>query len=149
MTWQSHVQALVGIICTAVAACSVGPAYHRPDIAPPTQWHEAPDAAAGSPAAGSPWPEAGWGHGFGSSQLDELIAEAERNNDDLAGAIARVREADAQLRIAGAPLLPSLDLGATAARERAQVSGGGGPRVFNAFSPLLTASYELDFWGKN
>jgi multidrug efflux system outer membrane protein len=66
----------------------------------------------------------------------------------LAGAVARVREADAQARIAGAPLLPSLDLGATATRERAQVSGAG-PRVFNAFSPLLSASYELDFWGKN
>src|ERR1700722_13101525 len=152
MIRQSRVQALGGLLCTAIAACSVGPTYHRPDIAPPTQWHEAPDAAAGSPAAGSPaaaspWPEAGWWHGFGSAQLDELIAEAERNNDDLAGAVARVREADAQARIAGAPLLPSLDLGATATRERAQVSGAG-PRVFNAFSPLLSASYELDFWGK-
>jgi NodT family efflux transporter outer membrane factor (OMF) lipoprotein len=77
-----------------------------------------------------------------------LIAEAERNNDDLAGAIARVQEADAQARIAGAALLPSLDLGATATRERAQVTGMG-PQVFNVFNPELSASYELDFWGKN
>jgi multidrug efflux system outer membrane protein len=148
MTWQSRVQALIGIICTAVAGCSVGPAYHRPDIAPPTQWHEAPDAAAGSPGAASPWPEAGWWHGFGSPQLDELIAQAERNNDDLAGAIARVREADAQVRIAGAPLFPTLDLGADATRERTLVTGNG-PRVGNVFNPQITASYELDFWGKN
>jgi NodT family efflux transporter outer membrane factor (OMF) lipoprotein len=94
------------------------------------------------------WPAADWWQGFNSPQLDELIAAAERSNDDLAAAIARVQEADAQVRIAGAPLLPSLDLGATAARERAQVSGLG-PRVFNAFSPELSASYELDFWGKN
>jgi NodT family efflux transporter outer membrane factor (OMF) lipoprotein len=151
MTRQSRVHALGGLICTMVAACSVGPTYHRPDIAPPTQWHEGPDATAGSPAAAaSPWPEAGWWHGFGSPQLDELIAEAERNNDDLAGAIARVREADAQVRIAGAPLFPTLDLGADATRERTVVPGGaGGPRLTNIFNPQITASYELDFWGKN
>jgi multidrug efflux system outer membrane protein len=153
MTRQSRVQALGGLICTVVAACSVGPTYHRPDIAPPTQWHEGQDATAGSPAAGSPaaaspWPEAGWWHGFGSPQLDDLIAEAERNNDDLAGAIARVREADAQVRIAGAPLFPTLDLGADATRERTAVPGSG-PRITNIFNPQITASYELDFWGKN
>src|SRR6266851_4798474 len=128
MTRQSRVQALGGILCTVIAACSVGPTYHRPDVAPPTQWREGADAAAGSPAAASPWPEAGWWHGFGSSQLDELIAEAERSNDDLAGAIARVREADAQVRIAGAPLFPTLDLGADATRERTAVPGSG-PRM--------------------
>ena len=62
--------------------------------------------------------------------------------------MARVQEADAQLRIAGAPLLPSLDLGATATRERTSVPGQG-MGVFNVFNPVLTASYELDFWGKN
>jgi NodT family efflux transporter outer membrane factor (OMF) lipoprotein len=62
--------------------------------------------------------------------------------------MARVQEADAQVRIAGAPLLPSVDVGADATRERAQVTGEG-PRVFNVFNPQITASYELDFWGKN
>jgi multidrug efflux system outer membrane protein len=94
------------------------------------------------------WPDRQWWHGFGSSELDELIAEAERSNDDLAGAMARVQEADAQARIAGAPLLPSVDFGADGTRERAQVTGGG-PRVYNIFNPQITASYELDFWGKN
>jgi NodT family efflux transporter outer membrane factor (OMF) lipoprotein len=94
------------------------------------------------------WPEASWWHGFGSAQLDELIAEAERSNDDLQGAVARIEEADAQARIAGAPLFPALDLGANALRQRAQVSGAG-PQVYNQFNPQFAASYELDFWGKN
>jgi NodT family efflux transporter outer membrane factor (OMF) lipoprotein len=143
MTRQSRALALGGLLCIATAACSVGPTYHRPDIAPPTHWREGPQAA-----GASPWPEAGWWHGFGSSQLDELIGEAEHNNDDLAGAIARVQEADAQVRIAGAPLFPTLDLGADATRERTVVAGGG-PRLANIFYPQITASYELDFWGKN
>jgi outer membrane protein, multidrug efflux system len=39
-------------------------------------------------------------------------------------------------------------LGADATRQRAQVTGLG-PQTFNSFNPELTASYELDFWGKN
>jgi multidrug efflux system outer membrane protein len=126
-----------------LTACSVGPAYKRPDIPPPAQWREiAPDDAAAI------WPSADWWHGFGSQTLDDLIAEAQRSNDDLAAAVARVEEADAQARIAGAALLPSVDLGADASRQRAQVTGMG-PETFNSFSPVLSASYELDFWGKN
>ncbi|MGC1522276.1 MAG: efflux transporter outer membrane subunit [Steroidobacteraceae bacterium] len=144
MKWQPFALGVLGSAGALLAGCSVGPAYHRPDIAPPPQWHE----TAGGGASAILWPPADWWHGFGSPKLDELIAEAERNNDDLAGAIARVQEADAQARIAGAALLPSLDLGATATRERAQVTGLG-PRVFNSFNPELSASYEFDFWGKN
>lgn len=128
--------------------CSVGPAYKRPDIAQPSQWHETAGGGPGAAAPSTVWPAADWWHGFGSAKLDELIAEAQRSNDDLAGAIARVQEADAQTRIAGAALLPSLDLGADASRQRAQISGEG-PKVFNTFNPELSAAYELDFWGKN
>jgi multidrug efflux system outer membrane protein len=142
---NSYLSARVVCACAllALGACSVGPAYKRPDIPPPAVWREAPpnDAAA-------IWPSADWWHGFGSQTLDDLIAEAQRSNDDLAVAIARVEEADAQARIAGAALLPSVDLGADATRQRAQVSGVG-PETFNSFSPVLSASYELDFWGKN
>jgi multidrug efflux system outer membrane protein len=148
MQWQPGL-AVLGCVCALIGACSVGPTYQRPQVALPSQWHESTGSGAdGTAAASSVWPAADWWHGFGSAQLDDLIAEAERSNDDLAGAIARVREADAQVRIAGAPLLPSLDAGATASRERAQVTGAG-PKVFNVFNPALSASYELDFWGKN
>jgi multidrug efflux system outer membrane protein len=147
MKWQPSGPALLGgVVCALLTGCSVGPTYKRPDIALPTQWHE----TGGDGASGSVWPAAEWWQGFGSAKLDELIAAAERNNDDLAAAIARVQEADAQARIAGAALLPSADLGASATRERAKGnSGSGGAQVFNVFSPVLSASYELDFWGKN
>jgi len=147
MKWQPSGPALLGgVVCALLTGCSVGPTYKRPDIALPTQWHE----TGGDGASGSVWPAAEWWQGFGSAKLDELIAAAERNNDDLAAAIARVQEADAQARIAGAALLPSVDLGASATRERTKSnSGSGGAQVFNVFSPVLSASYELDFWGKN
>lgn len=149
MKWQPSGLAPFSCVCALLCGCTLGPAYKRPDVALPAQWHEsAGDGTQGGDASASVWPAADWWHGFGSAKLDELIAEAERSNDDLAGAIARVEEADAQARIAGAALLPSLDLGATAARERAPAAGSG-PRVSNTFNPELSASYELDFWGKN
>jgi NodT family efflux transporter outer membrane factor (OMF) lipoprotein len=139
--------ALAALAACSLAACRVGPTYQRPEFAAPAQapaqWRDTFD----NPAA-AVWPSADWWHGFGSERLDALIAQAQRSNDDLAAAIARIEEADAQARIAGAPLLPSLDLGANATRQRAQVTGIG-PETFNSFNPELTASYELDFWGKN
>jgi NodT family efflux transporter outer membrane factor (OMF) lipoprotein len=123
-------------------------------MALPQQWN-APVPGSSSPASEAAvedqagvWPAADWWHDFGSPRLDELIARAQQSNDDLAAAIARVQEADAQLRIAGAPLFPSIDAGATATRERTTVSGHN-LGEFDIFYPVLTASYELDFWGKN
>jgi outer membrane protein, multidrug efflux system len=141
---------LCGLLYAALAACSVGTPYRKPQIPLPAQWNAPADSSTNSATDTRPsvWPASDWWHGFGSARLDDLIGQAERSNDDLAAAIARVQEADAQLRIAGAPLLPSLDLGATATRERASQEGTG-IGVFNVFNPELTASYEIDFWGKN
>jgi NodT family efflux transporter outer membrane factor (OMF) lipoprotein len=141
MQWLSRTGLWWGLMCAPIAACSVGTPYRRPAIPLPIEWN----APASETAV---WPQSDWWHGFGSARLDELIAEAQRGNDDLAAAVARVQEADAQLRIAGAPLLPTVDLGATATRERSSLSGEG-LNTFNVFNPVLTASYELDFWGKN
>jgi len=146
MKWQPSALALVGCAGTLLIGCSVGPTYKRPDIPPPAQWHET--AGDANTAKSSAWPDAEWWHGFGSTTLDELIAEAERSNDDLAGAIARVEEANQQARIAGAALLPSLDAGMNFSRQREFITGQGN-KLFNEFNPELTASYELDFWGKN
>jgi multidrug efflux system outer membrane protein len=152
MKWQPCARVLCGLTCAALAGCGVGTAYQRPDIALPHDWHEAAPAATSSngtdAASAAVWPAADWWHGFGSARLDELIGEAEHSNDDLAGAIARVQEADAQLRIAGAPLLPSVDFSGTATRERANTTGTG-ITLSNAFNPELSATYELDFWDKN
>ena len=94
------------------------------------------------------WPTSDWWRGFGSDDLNSFIAQAQLTNDDLRAAIARVREADAQRRIARAPLLPAIGAQADAIRSRAPVSGGGFA-TGSDFRPFITASYELDFWGKN
>jgi outer membrane protein, multidrug efflux system len=131
-------------LALSLGACSVEPAYHHPTVATPVTWQNVPPAG-----VSADWPAADWWHSFGSAQLDDYIARAQSANDDIAAAIARVREADAQARIAGAALLPTLDAGASASRQRELIPTGGPPVTYSEYTPALTASYELDFWGKN
>ena len=58
--------------------------------------------------------------------------------------MARIEQADASTRIAGAPLLPALDFDGSATRS----GTGTGPGV-STYRAVLNASYELDLWGKN
>jgi len=129
----------------ALAACSLGPAYRRPAIAPPPAWR----TPGGSAPTARTWPSADWWRGFQSAELDRLVAAGVQANDDLAAAIARVREADAQVRVSSAPLLPSLDADLGGARQRMISPLGGGALLYDQFSAGLSAAYELDFWGKN
>lgn len=146
---------LIALLTLAVAACSLGPAYRRPSIAAPQAWQtqttRAGSAAASNTAAdtstAASWPSANWWEGFHSLELEGLIAAGQHANDDLAAAIARVREADAQVRVASAPLLPSLDASGSGSRQA--IVSPFGSLVYNQFTAELSAAYELDFWGKN
>src|ERR1035437_2927470 len=61
-------------------------------------------------------PPLDWWRCFRSRELTEIIEEARSTNLDIAAAVARIVQADAQSRIAGAPLLPSIGLNGNAAR---------------------------------
>ena len=95
---------LLAALPIVVAGCSVGPAYKHPDTPTPRSWSSA------APPGGT-LPSADWWKSFGSQQLNSLIERAQQHNYDLAAAAARIEEADAQAREAGAPLLPSLGFG--------------------------------------
>ncbi len=131
------------LLALALSSCSLGPRYRRPDVAPPDHWLTASEPAA------QQWPGSGWWRGFGSPDLDGFIAEAQRANDDLRVAVARVQQADAQVRIAGAPLFPALAVSAQATRARAPVPPSGAYMTGSTFNPALAASYQLDFFGRN
>jgi multidrug efflux system outer membrane protein len=116
-------------------------------IAVPDAYREAaprhPDAAL---------PSVVWWRGFGSKELTDLIEESLTSNFDVAAAVARIVQADANARVAGAALLPVVNLNGSAQRSRASQTigtgtGGGGDRVL--YTASLQASYEIDFWGKN
>ena len=98
-------------------------------------------------------PTLDWWRGFRSPELTQLMEEAQTVNLDIAAATARFIQADAQARIAGAPLLPSLNFNGQETYSRTSGSSAsgltnGGREVVN-YQASLSASYELDFWGKN
>lgn len=92
-----------------------------------------------------------WWEAFGSEELNGLIAEALSANFDIRTAWARLNQADAALRQAGANLGPSVSAEAGAARQRIRTDADNTParqRNSRSFSAGLTAAYELDFWGR-
>jgi len=101
-------------------------------------------------------PKLDWWRGFRSRELVSLIEAAQAHNFDIAIAVAQIQQADAQVRIAGAPLFPLIDFNASASVTKPSTatggsgsSGGGGGGVNRLYATSLSASYILDFWGKN
>jgi NodT family efflux transporter outer membrane factor (OMF) lipoprotein len=126
-----------------LSGCAVGPDYRHPVVALPAGWREA-DAT-----GHAVWPAEDWWRGFGSPQLNDYIAKAEAQNFNIAAAVARVREADAQARIAGAVLLPSVTATGSGGPQRTILVNSSRPLNYHQFNLGVDASYELDFWGKN
>lgn len=101
-------------------------------------------------AVPAPTPDIAWWHAFGSGEFDRLMQAAMARNLDIAAAMARLRQADAQVRIVGTALLPVVDADASLSRSRA--ASRTGDRVgegHDSYTGALRASYEIDFWGRN
>jgi NodT family efflux transporter outer membrane factor (OMF) lipoprotein len=93
------------------------------------------------------WPDRDWWTRYGDPQLSTLMAQAQAGNLDLAQASARLRQADAKARQAGAALLPTLGADGNISSQYGQ--SGSQWLHETDYSTNLSASYELDFWGKN
>lgn len=143
-----RVASALAMLGPGLSGCILG--SERPDLNLdiPATYREAPR---GQPDAAVPAVD--WWRGFHSSELTSLMQAAQIYNLDIAVAVAQIVQADAQVGISGAPLLPSVTGTGTAERIRsaASSSGGGsfGPTTTSQFNLGLTASYMIDFWGKN
>lgn len=109
-------------------------------MAAPQRWSTATGA--------SDWPAAEWWQSYQTPALETLLARARAGNLDLARSATQILQADAQLRQAGASLLPQVGASASTSRSGSQASGGTGVSG-NSVGAGLNASYELDFWGRN
>jgi multidrug efflux system outer membrane protein len=127
-----------------LAGCfAVGPDYHRPQVDLPNRWPE------GKSAESVPLQ---WWRGYHDPVLDAMVDEALAHNADLATAIARVDEARADLGIVRADQYPGVTAGVGASRTKISENSatffpGLEPR-YNDVLASLTATWELDFWGK-
>ncbi len=138
-----------------LSACAVGPNYTPPDPPQARSFLNAP--AAGERVAQRPAPELQtWWTGFGDPELSSLVARALNQNLDLAQAEARVLQARAQARSAGAALLPSGEAKGQAEYQRQSLDSPDG-RIDSSFPGYsrnqqlydlgTSASWEVDVFG--
>jgi NodT family efflux transporter outer membrane factor (OMF) lipoprotein len=141
------------IASAVLAACAVGPHYNRPkdELA---SFHNSP-MAGGSAHDGQASLDQWWS-GFDDPTLTEVVQRALSQNLDLAASIARVSQARAAAAGAGANLLPSADLNASATYERQSTRGAFGSvasavpgysRGIHDYSVGPAASWEIDLFG--
>lgn len=134
-----------------LSGCAVGPDYLRPENWLPGLFREAPTATATAQAA-NPAIDAQWWSLFNDTTLNELIAAAQEKNADLRGAIARLDQAEAAAREAGASFFPGIDGQGGASKmspsEKTATWTPGTPDTIRANSLGLALSYEIDVWGR-
>lgn len=150
---RARVRAALGLATLALAGCGSGRDRAAADLDIPAAYRATQESAAAA------WPAEDWWTGFDSPELNTLIEQARTRNFDIQAAIARVRQADAQVRIAGAALLPTLNGTASAGWEHLGIgaasttsggsAGGNASADFRTYSVGLSAAYQLDFWGHN
>jgi NodT family efflux transporter outer membrane factor (OMF) lipoprotein len=142
---------LAGVL--ALSACAVGPDYQAPApaLAP---FHNAAAVRTRNPTAAASLDT--WWTAFHDPVLETLIRRALAENLDLAASFARVQQARAEARGAGAELLPTVDATAQAAALRQSLNSPLG-RIGNAFPGYnrdqrlydigAAASWEIDIAG--
>jgi len=138
----SRTTAAIGLCL--LGACVQGPNYVRPALDIPAAYRNSTAAPLAAADAGSWWSE------LGDPRLNRLVQEALANNGDLKIATARVDEFAAIVAGTRSQAFPHVgyDLSATHSRGSEEVIPGFVKPVSSDFSAILTASWELDLWGR-
>lgn len=133
-------------LALALAGCALDP----PDVALPV-----PTAYKAERGRASPVVPEDWVRGFGSAELNRLVAGSLRDNLDLEAALARIQQAQAQSVVASSALFPVISGSGDASRSRSSLrssSSSGSASAgsaSNTYQLGLNASYNLDLFGQN
>jgi NodT family efflux transporter outer membrane factor (OMF) lipoprotein len=137
-----------------VSGCAVGPAYQKP--APTLENFHSPAKLAARPGSAATPALETWWEGFNDPMLSRIVQRARAQNLDLAAALARVQQARAAAREAGAQLLPTFDLNGQATRIHQSLESPTGQiasrlpgfnREQSIYDAGLGAIWELDLFG--
>ncbi len=144
---------LTGVMAAVLlGACAVGPRYAPPDA---TALAPAALASADLTVSAAP-PMSHWWTALADPALDALVARALLDNQDLAAAEARVQQARALARVAGADYYPQAAVDGRVGRDKLSRSGENLALIpfkppttqFTDFRLGLDASWEIDLAGK-
>ena len=129
------------LLAVPLSACMVGPDYRRPEVEVPVAWRLGPTEA-------GEISNIAWWDQFQDPVLSDLVRTALANNKDLEIATANVDQAFAQYGIVRSAQFPQVNASASAARERSSANIRLGGQTFTDYGVNLSASFELDIWGK-
>jgi NodT family efflux transporter outer membrane factor (OMF) lipoprotein len=142
------------VIALSITGCAVGPDYRKPSTTL-QPFHSSAALKARRTSASAP-ALAQWWLGFNDPELTRIAQRALNQNLDLTAAIARVEQARAVAREAGAQLLPTADMTAQAARIHQSLESPlgsiarhlpGFKRDQSEYDVGAAASWEIDLFG--
>lgn len=151
MTSNLHLRLTPLAFALALSGCAIGPDYVRPAAELPASFSEAKTAESVAETA-NPAVNPSWWTLFNDPTLNSLVDQALKSNASLRQAIARVEQADALAREAGASYFPEIDGSAgisnTKASTKTATYVSSQPRIRQSRSAGLSTSFELDVWGR-
>ncbi len=112
------------------------------------------ESAASFAAPAGNWPAENWWQSYGDPQLASLVEEALRDAPDIAAVAARMRRAEAFMKVSRSALMPQVSANASVAEQKLS---------YNYLTPrnmtpdgwqdygqgTINLNWEIDFWGKN
>jgi multidrug efflux system outer membrane protein len=132
---------LASLLALVLCGCMVGPDYVRPPPDAPAAWRLSSQDAQGLA-------NAAWWEQFGDPVLNDLVAEALRENRDLLIATARIEEFAGNYGFVRSGLFPQVGAGYQVSKQKDSVSSGGSGSSYNSYSAALNATWEIDIWGR-
>jgi multidrug efflux system outer membrane protein len=141
---RKHIAVL--IFSGMLTGCMVGPDYQRPTVETPVTWRIGEKTA-------QDLANTAWWRQLDDPVLNELIATAINENNDLLIATARVDQYAAQYGVVRADIYPQVGASAQFGQQQAtEKSGNASPSGYNFITGnqqiVLNASWELDIWGR-
>jgi NodT family efflux transporter outer membrane factor (OMF) lipoprotein len=143
--------AVAGSALILLSACTVGPAYEKPQVAAtalPATYKALDGWKVATP--GDLTDRGDWWTLLGDPQLDALIGKVNVSNQTIAAAEANYRQARAIVREQRASLFPTVDLSGSATRAggSASVNNSSGSGSASRYQVGIGASWEPDLWGR-
>ena len=143
-----------------LGACTVGPKYHRPDVATPAAYKElppanTPEASIFKVAQPSDSSLRGkWWEVYNDPELNDLEEQVDKSNQSIVAAVDNFFAARAVVREARAQYFPTVttDPGATRTRTSGTLvngnTGTGSSHTLTVYNFPFDASWVPDLWGR-
>jgi NodT family efflux transporter outer membrane factor (OMF) lipoprotein len=152
LSWQ---RGFVAAVTLCSLGCAVGPNYHKPTVQIPESFKEGVDwqRTQANPEGSL---SSTWWRDYHDDQLSKLVDDALQANQSIIAADAAYRLAQATVSASDAALYPMVSAGVSGTRAEygsaAAASGATSsqapPGVYHYVTASVTASWELDLWGK-